>query len=787
MAVKWQPPANPSDVVGTGHRWLEPVSQEGEHKAVDLQITRGKPALSPVDGTVVDVNNDPEGLGITVTIQDESGHTHTLGHLDGAKVKQGDRVRIGQRVGDVGSTGASTGPHLDYRIQDQDGNHQDPTALLGPLAQMPRADQPQAGAGQSESGWEPWVPDAPTTLYRGEYPGRGPNWMGANVGDELNVGWGTPGSFYSNSPDVALRFATADTPQAGMDPSALYQVNVQPGQQGILRRQFGTRAPDTHEFRVPQDVTSTRTPLFMNNALPALMMVADSLPPDVRQQVNDAPYDALRWVMEHRPDALRQAMDQMSQQAQHLPGAEQAQAAWQGAGDVARGVHGVVSGQAFAPWFQPPPEDNVGGGQDRPMPMGKYRWDIVDQPFGSGQGVGVGQYGGSSSGGMGGGGTMVPGGYYGQGGKWATQFGSTGIDIFAPAGTPVQAPGDGQIVMGSMGLLLKLNNGPYMRLVHVQPNVSPGQRVHKGDPIAIIGDPSLSQSYQHADVAFSSSPNNWQMNGPAGPGGMGGDMDARQVLQQLGVQEQVIPGATGGIAAMQRGVDPPGSASIDGQMGASMGGGMGGGMMGGMGGGGMMGGMGGGMGLPGGKGMPGGMGGMGMPGGMGGGMMGGMPGGMGGGMGMPGGMGGMMGGGPMGMMGGGGGFPGMGGFGGMGGGGGGRGGMGMPSFGGMAGGFGGGGFGGGGFGGMGMGSPFGMMGGGSPMGMMGGGFGGGGFGGGMMGDAMPMSPGMQRAPFGGPPSGPMPIPDMNAGGDVRDGCEPRHVPAVQRGLHVGCR
>jgi hypothetical protein len=234
--------------------------------------------------------------------------------------------------------------------------------------------------------------------------------------------------------------------------------------------------------------------------------------------------------------------------------------------------------------WQPP-----GAGQSAPLAMGKYRWDVVDNPFGAGQGVGVGQFGGQS-GGMGGGGTMVPGGYYGSSGKWATQFGSTGIDIFAPAGTPVQAPGDGQIVMGSMGLLLKLNNGPYMRLVHVQPNVSPGQRVHKGDPIAIIGDPSLSQSYQHADVAFSSSPNNWQMNGPNGPGGMGGDMDARQVLQQLGVQEQVIPGATGGIMAMQRGVDPPGSASIDGQMGASMVGGMGGGMMGG----------GGGMGMPGG-------------------------------------------------------------------------------------------------------------------------------------------------------------------------------------------
>src|SRR4051812_34381699 len=148
----WAPPVRPQDVVGTGHKWLEPVDQEGVHKGVDLQLTKGKPALSPVDGVVSDVGNDPEGLGITVTIRDARGTETKLGHLDGVHVKVGDQVKQGQQVADVGSTGASTGSHLDVRMQDKDGQYQDPTAMLGALAQMPRADQPQMGAGQDDLG-----------------------------------------------------------------------------------------------------------------------------------------------------------------------------------------------------------------------------------------------------------------------------------------------------------------------------------------------------------------------------------------------------------------------------------------------------------------------------------------------------------------------------------------------------------------------------------------------------------------------------------------------------------
>src|SRR4051812_29368474 len=145
----WAPPVRPQDVVGTGHKWLEPVDQEGVHKGVDLQLTKGKPALSPVDGVVSDVGNDPQGLGITVTIRDAQGTETKLGHLDGVHVKVGDPVKQGQQVADGGSTGASTGSPPDGRKQDKDGQYQDPPAMPGALAQMPRADQP-TGAGQDD-------------------------------------------------------------------------------------------------------------------------------------------------------------------------------------------------------------------------------------------------------------------------------------------------------------------------------------------------------------------------------------------------------------------------------------------------------------------------------------------------------------------------------------------------------------------------------------------------------------------------------------------------------------
>jgi hypothetical protein len=161
----WTPPVPPDRVVGTGNKFGDQVSMEGTHKGTDLQAYEGEPAVSPVDGTVVDVRNEPEGLGLRVIIQDASGELHELSHLEegSISVQPGDEVRAGEQVASVGSSGAgSTGPHMDYRIQDQEGNYENPEMRMPELASLPMSpntvgvdDEQRSGVGQGadENNW----------------------------------------------------------------------------------------------------------------------------------------------------------------------------------------------------------------------------------------------------------------------------------------------------------------------------------------------------------------------------------------------------------------------------------------------------------------------------------------------------------------------------------------------------------------------------------------------------------------------------------------------------------
>lgn len=136
----WQPPVDPSQVVGGGNKWGQQVSMEGKHEGTDLQAYSGTPALSPVDGTVVGVTNDPEGLGLQVHVRDSLGQVHTLAHLLDTQVEEGQRVSAGDLLGQVGQSGAgATGPHLDYRVQGQGGEYVNPEPLLGELGRLPEA------------------------------------------------------------------------------------------------------------------------------------------------------------------------------------------------------------------------------------------------------------------------------------------------------------------------------------------------------------------------------------------------------------------------------------------------------------------------------------------------------------------------------------------------------------------------------------------------------------------------------------------------------------------------
>ncbi|HMP55341.1 MAG TPA: M23 family metallopeptidase [Novosphingobium sp.] len=88
------------------------------HAGVDLAAGTGAPVIVSSPGVVVQAGW-LGGYGLCVTI-DHGGATQTrYGHLSRLGVGVGQRVRAGQVIGLVGSTGVSTGPHLHYEVRVQ--------------------------------------------------------------------------------------------------------------------------------------------------------------------------------------------------------------------------------------------------------------------------------------------------------------------------------------------------------------------------------------------------------------------------------------------------------------------------------------------------------------------------------------------------------------------------------------------------------------------------------------------------------------------------------------------
>lgn len=102
------------------------------HTGVDYAAPRGTPVMSIGDGTVI-ARSYQGGGGNTVKIRHNSVYTTAYLHLSGyAKGLQvGSRVRQGQEIGYVGSTGLSTGPHLDFRVW-QNGSPINPLKIESP-------------------------------------------------------------------------------------------------------------------------------------------------------------------------------------------------------------------------------------------------------------------------------------------------------------------------------------------------------------------------------------------------------------------------------------------------------------------------------------------------------------------------------------------------------------------------------------------------------------------------------------------------------------------------------
>lgn len=88
------------------------------HKGVDMSCKRGVPVYATGDAIVqmTDEGMRRRGYGRQILLNHEFGYQTRYAHLNKIFVKEGDRVTRGQLIGEVGSTGGSTGPHLHYEV-----------------------------------------------------------------------------------------------------------------------------------------------------------------------------------------------------------------------------------------------------------------------------------------------------------------------------------------------------------------------------------------------------------------------------------------------------------------------------------------------------------------------------------------------------------------------------------------------------------------------------------------------------------------------------------------------
>ena len=118
-----------------------PISKKWKaHKGVDYAASRGTPVRATADGKVI-LAGRKGGYGNTVVLRHAGRFSTLYAHMNGfAKgVRSGSRVKQGQTIGYVGSTGYSTGPHLHYEFR-VDGVHRNSLTYKTPKASSIKAE-----------------------------------------------------------------------------------------------------------------------------------------------------------------------------------------------------------------------------------------------------------------------------------------------------------------------------------------------------------------------------------------------------------------------------------------------------------------------------------------------------------------------------------------------------------------------------------------------------------------------------------------------------------------------
>ena len=104
---------------------IHPISKkEVTHLGIDLAAPSGTEVFAAGDGIVKEAVEE-KGWGKMIVLEHEDGYATFYAHLDKIEVESGVKVKRGEVIGQVGSTGQSTGPHLHYEVRLK-GEHLNP-------------------------------------------------------------------------------------------------------------------------------------------------------------------------------------------------------------------------------------------------------------------------------------------------------------------------------------------------------------------------------------------------------------------------------------------------------------------------------------------------------------------------------------------------------------------------------------------------------------------------------------------------------------------------------------
>ncbi|ADR20448.1 hypothetical protein MATR_19320 [Marivirga tractuosa] len=114
-----------------GKRMHPILKVESIHEGIDLKTYQGNPVLATADGIITEAGSiHANSWGKLIRISHNGIYETVYAHLSDIKVKSGDKVKRGDIIGNAGTTGKSTGPHLHYEVKEPTNGFLNPVNFI---------------------------------------------------------------------------------------------------------------------------------------------------------------------------------------------------------------------------------------------------------------------------------------------------------------------------------------------------------------------------------------------------------------------------------------------------------------------------------------------------------------------------------------------------------------------------------------------------------------------------------------------------------------------------------